>query len=149
MRNRTSGAEPAQDVGGVSLRRWARKLKRDVLALWIAARDRRTPWIARIAATAVAAYALSPLDLIPDFIPVLGYLDDLLIVPLGIALCLKLIPPDLMSEYRKAAAELAVRPLSLAGGVAIVLVWLALIYLAVSFLLPQHTTKVPDRNGSI
>ena len=68
------------------LKNWARQLKRDVVALWIAARDPRTPWLAKLVAAAVAGYALSPIDLIPDFIPVLGYLDDLLIVPAGIAL---------------------------------------------------------------
>lgn len=68
-----------------SAKQWARSLKQDVIALWIAARDPRTPWHAKALAAAVAAYALSPIDLIPDFIPVLGYLDDLLIVPLGIA----------------------------------------------------------------
>jgi uncharacterized membrane protein YkvA (DUF1232 family) len=74
------------------VKQWARALKRDVLALWIAARDRRTPWYAKAAAGAVAAYALSPIDLIPDFVPVLGYLDDLVIVPLGIALAIRLVP---------------------------------------------------------
>src|SRR5262249_19115072 len=71
---------------------WARAIKRDVLALWIAARDPRVPWYAKALAMAVAAYALSPIDLIPDFIPVLGYLDDLVIVPLGILLVVALIP---------------------------------------------------------
>ena len=65
------------------IKRWARQLKCDVLTLWIAARSGETPWLARLMAAAVAAYALSPIDLIPDFIPVLGYVDDLLIVPLG------------------------------------------------------------------
>jgi uncharacterized membrane protein YkvA (DUF1232 family) len=74
-------------------KRWARAIERDVVALWIAARDRRTPSTAKIVAGVVAAYALSPIDLIPDFIPVAGYLDDLLIVPLGIALAVRLIPP--------------------------------------------------------
>jgi uncharacterized membrane protein YkvA (DUF1232 family) len=71
------------------LRAWARLIKRDVHALYLAARDPRTPWYAKGAAIAVAAYALSPIDLIPDFIPVLGYLDDLVIVPAGILLAVK------------------------------------------------------------
>jgi uncharacterized membrane protein YkvA (DUF1232 family) len=71
------------------LRGWARGIKRDVMALWLAARDPRTPWYAKAVAATVAAYALSPIDLIPDFIPVLGYLDDLIIVPLGIVLAVK------------------------------------------------------------
>ena len=65
------------------IKQWARTIKRDVIALWIAARDPRVPWYAKVLATAIAAYALSPIDLIPDFIPVLGYLDELVIVPRG------------------------------------------------------------------
>jgi uncharacterized membrane protein YkvA (DUF1232 family) len=84
---------------------WARALKRDIAALYIAARDPRTPWHAKAAALAVAAYALSPIDLIPDFIPVLGSLDDLIIVPLGILLAVWLIPAELMEEFRRAALE--------------------------------------------
>ncbi len=102
---------------------WARAIKRDVLALWMAARDRRTPLAAKILAGAVAAYALSPIDLIPDVIPVLGYLDDLLIVPLGILLAVRLVPAALMAEFRAAAADLASRPVSRAGMVGIVLIW--------------------------
>ena len=106
-----------------TLRSWARTLKRDVIALWIAARDRRTPWRARLLAGAVAAYALSPIDLIPDAIPVFGLLDDLLIVPAGIWLALRWVPPALMAEYR-AAAERRDRPSSRIAAVAIVLLWL-------------------------
>ncbi|TIT56386.1 MAG: DUF1232 domain-containing protein, partial [Mesorhizobium sp.] len=84
-------------------KQWARAIKRDVVALWLAARDPRVPWYAKVAAGVVAAYALSPIDLIPDFIPVLGYLDDLIIVPLGILLAVKLIPAALMAEFRAAA----------------------------------------------
>lgn len=102
---------------------WAKSLKRDVVALWIASRDHRTPWYAKLAAAAVTAYALSPVDLIPDFIPVLGYLDDLLIVPLGILLVVKLIPAPLMAEYRMAAAERASKPMSLAGLIFIGMIW--------------------------
>lgn len=91
---------------------WAKSLKRDVVALWIAARDPRTPWYAKVAAGAVAAYALSPVDLIPDFIPILGYLDDLLIVPLGILLVVRLIPAPLMADYRAQAAARAEKPMS-------------------------------------
>ena len=105
-------------------RQWARTVKRDAVAVWLAARDPRTPWGARIIAAAVAAYALSPLDLIPDFIPVLGYLDDLLIVPLGILLVIRLMPPGLIAEHRAAAARIAARPVSRTGLAAIVLLWL-------------------------
>jgi uncharacterized membrane protein YkvA (DUF1232 family) len=106
-------------------RHWARAIKRDVIAIWLAARDIRTPWAARILAACVAAYALSPIDLIPDFVPVLGYVDDLLLVPLGIIAVVKLIPLPLMSEYRQAATVIAARPVSRAGLAVIVLLWLA------------------------
>ena len=106
-------------------RAWAKRIRRDVLALWIAARDPRTPWRAKAVAAAVAAYALSPIDLIPDVIPVLGYLDDLVIVPLGIVLAVRLIPRGLMAEFRVMAAELAQRPTSRAAAAVIVAVWLA------------------------
>jgi uncharacterized membrane protein YkvA (DUF1232 family) len=88
------------------LREWARALKRDVHAVYLAARDPRVPWYAKAVAGCVAAYALSPIDLIPDFIPVLGYLDDLIIVPLGILMVVALIPPGIMAEHR-ATAEAA------------------------------------------
>lgn len=106
-------------------KQWARAIKRDVLALWIAARDPRVAWSVKLLALAVAAYALSPIDLIPDFIPVLGYIDDLLIVPLGILLVVWLIPADLMAEFRAQAATLATHPQSRAAAVVIVLVWIA------------------------
>ncbi|MEP9389976.1 YkvA family protein [Mesorhizobium sp. KR9-304] len=86
------------------LKRWARTIKRDVHAVYLAARDPRTPWYAKALALCIAGYALSPIDLIPDFIPVLGYLDDAIIVPLGILAVVKMIPPELMAEHRAAAA---------------------------------------------
>lgn len=106
------------------LRAWAKALKRDVLALWRAARDPRVPWVAKAVAGAVAAYALSPIDLIPDFVPVLGYLDDLLVVPAGIWLAVRLVPPDILDEHRRAAAAAGGRPVSRAGMVAIIAIWL-------------------------
>ncbi len=104
---------------------WARGIKRDVVALWLAARDRRVPFHAKALAAAVAAYALSPIDLIPDFIPVIGYLDDLLIVPLGILLAVRMVPPGLMAEFRAAATALSQRPVSRAGAAAILALWCA------------------------
>lgn len=103
---------------------WARHIKRDVVALWIAARDPRTPVLAKITAAAVAAYALSPIDLIPDFVPVLGYLDDLLIVPFGIILASRLVPPSLMIEFRTSAAQREERIVSKAGLAIVVTIWL-------------------------
>jgi uncharacterized membrane protein YkvA (DUF1232 family) len=85
------------------LKQWARHLKREVGALYFAARDPRTPILAKVVAIAVVAYALSPIDLIPDFIPVLGYLDDIILVPLGIMLVVRLIPEELMQGFREAA----------------------------------------------
>ena len=104
---------------------WARAIKRDVHAVWLAARHPRTPWHAKALALAVAAYALSPIDLIPDVIPVLGYLDDLLIVPLGILAVTKLLPGDVLAECRAAAEAAGQRPRSLVGAAAIILLWLA------------------------
>lgn len=107
-----------------TIRVWARRLKRDIVALWIAARDPRTPWHARAIAGAVAAYALSPIDLIPDVIPILGLLDELLIVPAGIWLALRYIPPALMAEFRT-RAEARPRPVSRTAALAIILIWIA------------------------
>lgn len=96
-----------------------------MVALWLAARDPRVPLPAKIAAAAVAAYALSPIDLIPDFIPVLGYLDDVILVPLGIVLAVSLIPPDVLDDLRTRAAAIAERPVSRAGMAMIVATWIA------------------------
>jgi uncharacterized membrane protein YkvA (DUF1232 family) len=106
---------------------WAKRIKVDVMALWMAARDPRTPWLAKVVAAAVAAYALSPVDLIPDFIPVLGYLDDLVIVPLGILLAVRLVPPELMAEYRASALVRSERPISRAGLIGIVTIWMTVL----------------------
>jgi uncharacterized membrane protein YkvA (DUF1232 family) len=115
------------------VRHWARTLKRDVVALWLAARDPRTPLAARLVAFAVAGYALSPIDLIPDVIPVLGHLDDLIIVPLGLALAIRLVPPPLMAEFR-ARAIAAPRPTSRLAAALIILVWLATAWVLWRFL---------------
>lgn len=105
-----------------ALKTWARNLKRDVVALWIAARDPRTPLAAKIIAGAVAAYALSPIDLIPDFIPVLGYMDDLLVVPVGIWIAVRLIPAPLLAAFRAAAADRS-RPTSRAAAGVVIGLW--------------------------
>jgi uncharacterized membrane protein YkvA (DUF1232 family) len=104
---------------------WAKRIKRDVVALWIAARDPRVPWPAKLVAAGVAAYALSPIDLIPDFIPVFGYLDDIILVPLGILLAVRLVPAPLMVEFRAKAALREGRPMSRYGAAAIIVIWLA------------------------
>ncbi len=107
--------------------KYARDLKRDVVAIALAIRDPRVPWYARAVGVCIVAYALSPIDLIPDFIPVLGYLDDLVLVPLGLVLMLRLIPADVLAEHRAAAAIMAARPVSRAGAVAVVVIWLLLL----------------------
>lgn len=109
------------------LRQRARALRVETLALYLVARDPRVPWHARLFVAVVVAYALSPIDLIPDFIPVLGYLDDLILVPLGIILALRMVPAAVLDECRaRAGAEFAAgRPTSRAAMLAIIGVWLA------------------------
>lgn len=108
------------------LKRWARELKRDTLALYLASRDHRVPWCAKALAVLVVAYAFSPIDLIPDFVPILGYLDDLVLLPLGIWATIKLIPAEILAEHRKAADALVERPVSRIAAVVIVLIWVGL-----------------------
>lgn len=117
------------------LKRRASALKADSYALYLVARHPRTPWYAKLLAGAVVAYALSPIDLIPDFIPVLGYLDDLVIVPLGIALAVKLVPGDVLAECRERAAQQSrgQQPVSIIAGAIIVCVWVALAALSVAW----------------
>ena len=112
------------------LKDWARLIKRDVHALYLASRDPRVPWYAKVLAMAVAGYALSPIDLIPDFIPVLGYLDDALIVPLGVILVVRLIPPEIMAEHRQLAALAQERPTGRVAVIAIVAIWVVAVGLA-------------------
>jgi uncharacterized membrane protein YkvA (DUF1232 family) len=109
---------------GTRLRHWAQALKKDVIALSIAGRDARVPWYAKAAALAIAAYALSPIDLIPDFIPVLGYLDEVIILPVLLFLVVKMIPAPLMAEFREEAQRRAERPTSRAGALAIITLWI-------------------------
>lgn len=123
------------------LKRWARETKRDVVALWIGARDSRTPFAAKVVAALVAAYALSPIDLIPDFIPILGYLDDLILLPLGILLAAKLIPHDLMAEFRRDAMQRMDRPVSFIGATAIILLWIAVAGLLAWLFWPEPVNR--------
>lgn len=112
------------------LREWARLIKRDVVAIYLAAGDPRVPWHAKALAAAIAAYALSPIDLIPDFIPVLGLLDELILLPIGIALVVRMIPAHVMAELRVAADAATARPRSHAGAIVIIAIWTALTALA-------------------
>lgn len=113
-----------------ALKERARLLKRDTIALWIAYRDRRTPWYAKVFSAVVVAYAFCPIDLIPDFVPVLGYLDDLILIPAGIALALKMIPADVMADARVRAEEefKGNRPTNWIFAVLIVILWLVGIF---------------------
>jgi uncharacterized membrane protein YkvA (DUF1232 family) len=116
---------------GGRLERWARKLKVEIYALYLAYRDPRVPWYARVFAALVVGYAFSPIDLIPDVIPVLGYLDDLLVVPLGIALAIRMIPPSVLAECREEARNAKDRPVNKVAAVVVVAIWIALAALAV------------------
>ena len=116
----------------------AAQLKQHTLTVYFAARDPRTPVFVRLLALFVAAYALSPIDLIPDFIPVLGYLDDLLIVPLGIMLAVKLVPAPVMADLRVRAMGRA-RPKSIAGLIAVLFIWAAAAGLVVRWLNHDQT----------
>lgn len=106
------------------IKNWVRRMKANLVALYIATKDARTPMRAKMIAILVVGYALSPIDLIPDFIPILGYLDDILIVPLGIMLAIHWIPAHLMHEYRCLAQAHGRLPKSLTGAIVVVCIWL-------------------------
>jgi uncharacterized membrane protein YkvA (DUF1232 family) len=114
-------------------RRWAARLKTETSAVYLACRDPRTPWYAKALAILVVGYALSPIDLIPDFIPVLGYLDDMVIVPAGLALAIKLIPSEVLDDSRARAVEAGAgeAPVNRAAAVIVVTIWVLLLGLAV------------------
>ena len=114
-------------------RRWAARLKTETSAVYLACRDPRTPWYAKALAILVVGYALSPIDLIPDFIPVLGYLDDMVIVPAGFALAIKLIPSEVLDDSRARAVEAGAGEASVnrAAAVIVVTIWVLLLGLAV------------------
>jgi uncharacterized membrane protein YkvA (DUF1232 family) len=113
------------------LERWAGGLKVETYALYLAYRDPRVPWYARVFAALVVGYAFSPIDLIPDPIPFIGYLDDLILVPLGIALAIRMIPAEVLAECREKAKELSKKPVNRVAAVVVVAVWLALAALGV------------------
>lgn len=122
----------------MTVQSWKQRAARwqaETYALYLAYRDPRVPWYVRALAAVVVGYAFSPIDLIPDFIPVLGYLDDLVLIPLGVALVLRLIPPEVMAECRVRAAEAlaASRPMSRAAAAVIVAIWVGLIALAAAW----------------
>lgn len=118
------------------LQRWkarARQLKHETYALYLAVRDRRTPWYAKLFSGVVVAYAFSPIDLVPDFIPVLGYLDDLILIPLGVAAAVKMIPFEVMHECRQRAQQefASGKPVNYVAGVLVALVWILVLIMIV------------------
>ncbi|RIN79384.1 DUF1232 domain-containing protein [Staphylococcus simulans] len=112
-----------------ALKSFVAKMNQELLVLYLSSKDKRTPLTVKILAVCIVAYALSPIDLIPDFIPVLGYLDDIIIVPLGIALCLKLIPEAILQDNRQKASELNKNMLSQNwyAGILIIILWVIVI----------------------
>jgi uncharacterized membrane protein YkvA (DUF1232 family) len=122
-------------------RQRARQLKTETYAIYLAYKDPRVPWYARLFAACVVGYAFSPIDLIPDFVPVLGYLDDLVLVPLGIALALKMIPAAVMTECRESAREVITqgKPVNRTAAVIIVAIWLLLAALAIALVIRMRS----------
>jgi uncharacterized membrane protein YkvA (DUF1232 family) len=120
-----------------SWRQWARQLKIETYALYLAYQDPRVPWYARFFAVLVVGYAFSPIDLIPDFIPVLGYLDDLILIPLGIVLALKMIPPDILADCRQQAKQAVGtnKPINRIAAGVIITIWILLALAAVLFII--------------
>jgi uncharacterized membrane protein YkvA (DUF1232 family) len=113
------------------VRDWAKALKRQVTVLWFACRHPATPWLPKLAAITVVAYALSPIDLIPDFIPILGYLDDVILLPLGIWLVIRLLPTPVLEQCRQQAEEWessqSPRPVNRAAAIIVIVIWLSLL----------------------
>ena len=122
------------------LKIWAAALKREVMTLWFACRDPRTPWYARVLTMLIVAYALSPIDLIPDFIPVLGYLDELILLPVGIYLVLKLVPAEALADARARTQSWVEsrkpKPRNWIAAAVIVLVWVAVLWAAFLLIWP-------------
>lgn len=117
------------------IKQWAKSIKKDILVVWLIAKDKRMPNSVKLLALIIAAYAFSPIDLIPDFIPVLGYLDDIIIVPLGILLVIKLTPQNIIDDCRILAETLVERPINRWAAGIIILIWLVVLgYLTMYFM---------------
>jgi uncharacterized membrane protein YkvA (DUF1232 family) len=120
-----------------------RRLKGETLALYFATRHPGTPWYAKLLVAGIVAYAFSPIDLIPDFVPIVGYLDDLILIPLGIALAIRMVPPGVLAECRARAQELMsqVKPVSPTAGVVIAIIWLALATLLIVWIYEAFVSR--------
>lgn len=132
---------PSIPVVAERLRQWARRLKRELVTVYLLARDPQLPWALRLLALIVVGYALSPIDLIPDFIPILGYLDDVLLLPLGLYLVLRWAPPALVANCRARAENMGRLPGSRLAAAVIVLIWTALLLAAGYAFWPLPTTS--------
>lgn len=130
------------------LKRCARQLKTETFVLYLAARHPDTPWYAKLLVAAIVAYAFSPIDLIPDFIPIVGYLDDLVLIPIGIALAIKLVPPHVLAECKARAQEVIVngKPVSRVAGAVVVMIWLALAALCIVWAYEAFTPTLVTSN---
>ncbi|MGH8629165.1 MAG: YkvA family protein [Burkholderiales bacterium] len=123
------------------IRGWANRLRQETVALWFAVRDPRTPLAAKVLAGAVLAYALSPIDLIPDFIPILGYLDELLLLPLALWLVIRLVPAEVLAQSRARAVEWLAAgqqtPRSRIGAVIVISVWVVVLWWLIAVFAPS------------
>ena len=119
-----------------AIKEWVNRLKHDTLALWFACRDKRTPWGVRILGFLMVAYVFSPIDLIPDFIPVIGYLDELILIPAGLWVLLRLIPEQVLSDCRGKASEWlasgSAKPRSVLGAAIVIVTWIVIAWWLVS-----------------
>ena len=122
-----------------ALKEQAQKFKRQTLTVYFAARDPETPMVVRVLAVMVAAYALSPIDLIPDFIPIIGYLDDLIIIPLGLALVIRFTPPKVIESARLKAEQTADKPVSYTAAAFCIFIWITILYFFIRWLIADST----------
>lgn len=126
------------------VKKWAKKMKKELFILYSASKDKDVPWYAKALILIVIAYALSPIDLIPDFIPVIGYLDDLILLPLGIYLAVKLIPEEVLNKHREqASVDFGDKKVSRIGAILVMVIWAVLLYLAWHFFSSPGSSPPP------
>ena len=128
------------------LKQWAARVRRDTLALWFAARDRRTPWWLRLLGFVIIAYALSPVDLIPDFLPLIGYLDELILLPAGLWLMIRCMPVEVLAESRSRADDWLragkSKPRSALGAFIVIVIWVTVAWWLISIFAPSAIASV-------